>query len=344
MNEVIDMKQMQLYAGLDMHTETTTATIKDDAGNPVRVLKVATSPEGAKKIFERLKKKDIKAVFEASRNWPYYAELLRPYCKDVIMAHPLRVRAIASARIKTDKIDSNTLSDLLRGDLVPESYMASHEIVQLRELLRYRAYLSKTRGTMKAKVRAILAREGKKCEFSDVTAKKARLWIAHVTLNELNRLELDYVISLIDNLSKEIARLDKKIDKEQYRYPEVDILKSIIGIDVYSGMLILAEIADMARFPHPDKLVGYAGLAPSTYQSSYTCYHGRITKQGSKWLRWILVQCAHASVKSRKSHRLKRFYLRIQRKKGKKKAVTATARKMLTIIWQLLDKNEYYAY
>ena len=338
------MEQMQLYAGLDMHSETITGTIKDGAGNPVRVLKVETSPQGVKILFDRLKKKNIKAVFEASKNWPYYAELLKPYCTDIVMAHPLKVRAIASARIKTDAIDSNTLSDLLRADLIPESYMPSLDIVQLRELLRYRAYLSRQRAGLKIKVRNIISREGKKCEFKDVTAKKAGLWLNAVVLNELNRRELDYVVSLIDNISKEIKNLDKTIDREQYRYPEADILKSIVGIDTYSALLILAEIGDITRFPTPQKLTAYAGIVPSTYQSSTICHSGRITKQGSKWLRWILTQCTHASIKSRKSHKLKKFYLRLARKKGNQKAVVATARKMLTVIWHLLDKNEYYAY
>lgn len=338
------MKQMQLFAGLDMHSETTTGTIKDEKGNPIRVLKVETSREGIKKLFEKLKHKKIKVVFEASKNWPYYAELIEPYCNEIVMAHPLKVRAIASARIKTDAIDSNVLSDLLRADLIPQSYMPGLNIVQLRELLRYRATLSNLRGKLKTKIRNILSREGKKCELSDVTAKRARLWLDHLELNKLNRKELDYMLTLIDNLSDEIKSLDKSIDREQYHYPEVEILKSIIGISTYSALLILAEMADITRFPTPDKLASYAGIVPSTYQSSSTCYNGRITKRGSKWLRWILVQCTHASVKSRKSHKLKRFYLRIQRKKGKQKAIVATARKMITLIWHLLNKNEYYAY
>jgi len=337
------MEQMQVYAGLDVHGETITGTIKDSEGNPLRVLKVETSQEGVKKLFNRFKRKQVCAVFEASKNWFYYAQLLRPYCKELIMAHPLKIRAIASARIKTDKIDSNILCDLLRGNLIPESYMPSLEIVELRELLRYRATLSNLRARFKTKVRNIISREGKKCEWKDITAKRARLWLSNILLNDLNRRELDYTISLMDNLNEEVKELDKTIDKEQYKYPEVDLLKSIVGINTFSALLIIAEIADFSRFSSPHKLAAYAGLAPSTYQSSATQYNGRITKQGSKWLRWILTQCTHAGVKSRQSHKLKSFYLRLQRKKGKQKAVVATARKMLVVIWHLLDKNEYYA-
>lgn len=338
------MEQMQLFAGLDMHSESTTGTIKDEQGNPVRVLKVDTSKDGVKKLFERLQKKHITAVFEASRNWPYYAELIRAYCDKVVMAHPLKVRAIASAKIKTDTIDSNTLSDLLRADLIPESYMPPPDIIELREILRYRTGLSRMRGELKTKAKNILSREGKKCEFDEITGKRARLWLNNIELSDLDRKELDYTIALIDNLSNEINKYDKIIDRLQYKYPEVDILKSIIGIDILSGMMILAEIGDIARFPSPDKLASYAGLVPSTYQSSQTQYSGRITKQGNANLRWILTQCVHAGIKSRKSHKLKTFYLRIERRKGKQKAIVATARKMLTIIWHLINKNEYYAY
>ena len=338
------MEQMELFAGLDMHTESITGTIKDEAGNPVRVLQVETNKEGVKKLFDRLQKKHITAVFEASRNWPRYAELIEPYCSKVVMAHPLKVRAIASARIKTDTIDSNTLSDLLRANLIPESYMPPLEIVELREVLRYRAGLSRMRGELKTKAKNILSREGKKCEFDEVTGKRARLWLNHLELSDLNRKELDYTIALIDNLSTEITKFDKIIERLQYKYPEVEILKSIIGISTFSGMMILAEMADVSRFSSPNKLACYAGLVPSTYQSSQTQYSGRITKQGNSHLRWILTQCVHAGIKSRYSHKLKTFYLRIERKKGKQKAIVATARKMLTTIWHLLHKNEYYAY
>jgi transposase len=340
---MVEMEQMRVFAGLDMHGESTTGTIKDEAGNPLRVLKVETSQEGMKKLFDRLKRKRIRAVFEASRNWPYYAELLRPYCGEIVIAHPLKVRAIASARIKTDAIDSDTLADLLRGNLIPESYMPSFDIVELRELLRYRAHLSSMRGGLKAKVKNILSREGKKCDFKCVTGKHARLWLSGLALSDLNRKELDYVVSLVDNLSGEIKTLDKDIEREQYRRPEVDLLRSVPGIDVFSGLLILAEVGDFMRFQNPDKLVSYAGLAPSTYQSSNTCYQGRITKNGSKWLRWILTQCTHASIKTKRNHRLKSFYCRLSKKKGKQKAIVATSRKMLVIIWHLINKNEHYA-
>jgi transposase len=338
------MNKLNLFVGLDVHSETTTGTIKDDKGNPVRVLKVETSQEGFKKLFAGFSKKQLTVVFEATRNWHYYAELIQPHCLKLIMAHPLKVRAIASARIKTDVIDSDILCDLLRTNLIPESFMAPFDIVEFRELLRYRARLSKDCGKLKTRAKNILSREGKKCEFDEVTGKKARLWLNNLLLNKLNREQLDYTIKMIDIYKTELKKIDTVLEQEQYKFPEIELLKTIPGIGIYSALLILMEIADFTRFPTANKLAAYAGLVPSTYQSSQIQYNGRITKQGNKMLRWILTQCTHASIKSRKTHKLKTFYLRIQRKKGVQKAITATARKMLTTIWYLIQKNEVYAY
>ena len=134
------MKTLTLYAGLDVAQEFTIATVVDEMGNPVRELKVPTNEQGYKQLFYDLQ--NVTAVFEASRNWWYIASLLKPYCT-FKMAHPLKVRLIASARIKTDEIDSRTLAHLLRTNLIPESYMPPESIVELRNPVRYRVRLWK---------------------------------------------------------------------------------------------------------------------------------------------------------------------------------------------------------
>jgi len=107
-------------------------------------------------------------------------------------------------------------------------------------------------------------------------------------------------------------------------------------------MLISAEIVDIKRFSTPWKLVSYAGLAPSTRESSGKTITGGITKQGSPWLRWILVQCALTAIKY--DAHLKTFYDRIRNRKGHAKAIVATAKELLVIIWYMLTRNELYRY
>jgi transposase len=332
---------MQLYAGLDVHQAFTVGTIVDEKGNPLLERQVPTNEEGYRLLFARLKAKNrIKAVFEASRNWPYIAGLLKEQNVDAVMAHPLRVRAIAAARIKTDKIDSRTLAHLLRADLIPTSYMPVLEIVELRRLVRYRVTVGRLRAQLKNRIRAVLAQEGKTCDWTDPTGKAARLWLRHAQLQPQNRHQVDYFLTLIDDLAKEIATLDEKMHVEAVRRPEVALLTSIPGIAEYSALLILAEIGDFNRFETADKLAAYAGLVSSTYQSGTSCYQGHITKQGNRWLRWILVECASIAV--RKTNRLQRFFRRLSMKKGYQKAIVATARKELTIMWTLLQKQEVF--
>ena len=116
------------------------------------------------------------------------------------------------------------------------------------------------------------------------------------------------------------------------------------GIDIFSAMLIsTTEIVDITRFSTPWKLVSYAGLSPSTRESSGKIKTGRITKQGSPLLRWILVQCSLSAI-SRHDHHMRTFYERIKQRKGHGKAIVATAKEMLVIIWYMLTRHQLYKY
>jgi len=112
------------------------------------------------------------------------------------------------------------------------------------------------------------------------------------------------------------------------------LLMTIPSVGYYSALLIKSEIRDVKRFPSAKQLCSYAGLVPSTYASGNTCYHGHIPKQGSRWLRWILIEAAIHAVKRTRS--LRRFYDKVERKKGGKVAKVATARKLLEWIYHMM--------
>ena len=116
------------------------------------------------------------------------------------------------------------------------------------------------------------------------------------------------------------------------------------GIDIFSAMLIsTTEIVDITRFSTPWKLVSYAGFAPSTRESSGKIKTGRITKQGSPLLRWILVT-VFIICNQRHDHHMRTFYERIKQRKGHGKAIVATAKEMLVIIWYMLTRHQLYKY
>jgi transposase len=116
---------------------------------------------------------------------------------------------------------------------------------------------------------------------------------------------------------------------------DVEIVSSVPGVGERSAAAILAEIGDAKRFSNGKQIAAWTGLAPSLHQSAGVVVLGSITKQGSRWLRWSMVEVAHAAVRVRGS-RFRALFLRVMAKKGKKTAYVAVARKMLTVIWHLL--------
>ena len=113
------------------------------------------------------------------------------------------------------------------------------------------------------------------------------------SITPVDRIILDSSIASIETITqRQINAVSKEISKYAEDNKDIKILLSITGIDIFSAMLISTEIVDVRRFSTPWKLVSYAGLAPSIRESSGKTKTGKITKQGSPWLRWILVQCA----------------------------------------------------
>jgi transposase len=327
------------YYGMDIHKKYSVYTAVDQNGVIVKQGKIPNEPEVFKELMHNSQGK-TKAVIEATSNWGYIHDLLEDIIDEVVVAHPLRTKAIASARIKTDKIDSTTLAQLLRVDMIPESYIPPRDIRELRELLRYRAGLVRTHTRIKNKIHAVLIKNGIQNPYSDLFGKKSRRWLDTVELRPIYRQEMNGYLRIIDFLKGEIMPISHEIDDIAKADPRATILESIPGIGHYSAMLIVSEIGDIRRFPSAGHLVSYAGLNPSVYSSGGITRYGRISKQGSAWLRWVLVQCA--STASRKSGRFARLHHRIAYRHGAKTANIALAREILRICYYLLKKGESY--
>jgi transposase len=176
--------------------------------------------------------------------------------------------------------------------------------------------------------------------LTDIFGKSGITWLKTLDVSAIDRLIMNTTLATIENINLQIETISKELAKYAWDSDDVNILLSMTGIDVFSAMLIAVEIVDIKRFSTPWKLVSYAGLAPSTRESSGKTKTGRITKQGSPWLRWISVQCAMTAV--RYDQRLRTFYERLKSRKGSVKAIVATAKEILVIIWYMLTRRELY--
>ncbi len=325
------------YLGFDIHKRYTFFTQMDATGQVLRQGKLPNTRQALGDFFADVGE-PAQVVLEATMNWYHLYDLLETLQIPVVLAHPMRTRAIAEAKVKTDKVDSTTLAHLLRSDLIPRAYIPPRAIRDLRELLRYRAALVRLQTGVKNRVHSILLKHGYEAPVTDVFGTKGRRWLATLSLRAVYRDALAGLLAVLDVVQQQIAAASRTIDDEAARSPAAQRLRTLPGIGPYSALLILAEIGDIMRFPDPKHLVSYAGLAPRVRASGGRTFIGHISRQGSAWLRWVLVEAAqHAA---RRPGRYQDLFRRIGARKGRHIARVAVARALLTTIFWTLRHDE----
>jgi transposase len=271
-------------------------------------------------------------AFEAAFGWGWLLELLEDYGFEPHLVHPLQCKAIASARLKNDKVDAATLAQLLRADLLPEAWIAPADVRQLRALLRHRAQLVRLRTLLRNRIHAVLADHGHG-RPAGCWSGPGRAWLASLELPAASREVIDDGLALIDALQQPIDRLDWQVHQRARSEPAAKVLTQLPGVGPYTALVLLAEIGDITRFASARKLASWAGLTPTVRGSDRMVHHGHISKQGSAWVRWVLCEAAQTA---KRHPDFAASYQDIARRRGKKIATTAIARKLLTRAYHLL--------
>ena len=323
------------YAGLDIHQKFIYATVLDGKGKVVQQGKFPTTEPDFDNFLGFMPPKQVKIVMESCGIWEDFYDLLEGKGYDVCLANPQGVKAIAAAKIKNDKVDSEVLAKLLKADLIPKSYIPPKEIRELRYIVRHRKILIKHRTKVKNNIHQILRMKNIKHGFRDVFTQKGVKY-----LKAMNHERINCFLKIMETLDGEIEKLEETLKENKTSNKEVHLLSTMPGIGRYAAQVIQSEIGDVKRFPSPKKLCNYAGIVPSQNQSADKDYRGRITKVGSRNLRWILVQGAQVAVCL--PNKLQKYYYKLARKKSRSKAIIAVARKMLTIQWHMLTNKEPY--
>jgi transposase len=325
---------MSVYVGIDVHRKRSQIAVVN-AGGTVQVNR--NVPNGVESVLAVIGNLPIGApvAFEAAYGWGWLVELLEDYGFEPHLVHPTRCKAIASARLKNDKVDAATLAQLLRADLLPEAWIAPLEVRQQRALLRHRCQLVRLRTMLRNRVHAILADHGEDRAGSYFTAP-GRAWLDTLDLPDASRTVVEDLLALIDNLKAPIEALDAQVLAQARGDPRVKTLTQIPGIGTLTALTILAEVGDFDRFPSARKLAAWAGLTPTVRGSDLTVRYGHISKQGSAWLRWILCEAAQTA---KRHPDFADAYHRTARRRGKKIATTAVARKLLVRAFYLMRET-----
>jgi transposase len=286
----------------------------------------------------------FEVVVEATSSYEWFVKLVEPLAHRVLLAHPKKLRVIAESKRKSDKLDAQVLAEFLASDEIPLAYRPSPRVREHRTLVRYREYLQRRITSVKNKLRHILAKYN--ADVPHLFTDAGQEHLAAVGLSPGDRLVAD---ALSVELSQHGQRLTK-INRELRRFatqaplPEKEaraVLDSIPNVGPVTADIVLAELGDWRRFRSQADVVSYAGLAPGYRESAGKAKQLGITKEGSRLLRWAMVELAWRMVRT--SRKWGRQFTRLEVRIGAKKAIVAIARRLLGVIFALLREGRQYS-
>jgi transposase len=333
---------MVRYIGMDVHREFAQLAVLEN-GLVRDEGRIGVTPEALRAWAKDLRGDDQVAL-EATGNSDAIANLLTPLVGRVVVSNPSKTRAIAEAKVKTDKVDARILAQLLGADFLPPVWLPDERTRSLRRQVMRRAHLVRQRTRIKNQVHAILARNlAPTPPVTDLFGRAGRHWLSRQELPADERATVQALLRQLDFHGGELAIVDKELAADALDDPMVARLMTIPGVDAIAGISIVAAVGDFSRFDDPNKLVAYVGLNPRVRQSGNSApVHGRISKTGRAHVRGVLVEAAWSA--SRAPGPLRAFYQRVKARRGFQKAVVATARKMTVLAWHLVTKDQDYAF
>jgi transposase len=251
---------MEVYVGMDVHRKRSQVALLDQDGSQMLNRNLPNDPAELVPILGTLAP-GTPVAFEAAYGWGWLADLLAELGLEPHLVHPSRCKAIASARLKDDRVDAGTLAHLLRADLLPEAWIAPPPVRDQRALLRHRAALVRTGTALKNRIHAVLADRGVRVQ-QRLWSQAGRAWLAQLDLPATQRRIIDDCLALIDQLTPIITRLERDLLAHARPDPRVQALMALPGIGRITAMTLVAEIGDITRFPSARKLCAWAGLTP----------------------------------------------------------------------------------
>jgi len=317
------------YVGIDLHKQDVVIAVEDERG-PVGKPRRFPCRDEAAIVAHLWAHRPFRAVIEASASYRWLYDRLSAL-GEVILAHPVRLRASIARPAKTDKLDAALLARLLRIGQIPESYAPPAAYQELRELTRARARLSRSATEAKNRLHGLLTARNIPAPYRRPFGVRGRRWMRSLDLGVVGNLERDELVGRLEHYEAQRDRLDALIEERATEFPQIEALADIRGVGLYTALLVVAEIGEPERFNEPGQVASYAGLATRVYQSGSHDYHGHITRQGSPWLRWALVQAAMKAIGQ--DRKLANFYERVRKRSSRHIARVAVARKLAEICW-----------
>ena len=332
------------YMGIDHHKQYSHLTIMDEEGKVLKSGRVLNYRREVEEFIGNTEE-EIRAVIEAGRASYVMVDMLEGRGVEVKLAHSKEIKSIARAKIKTDKRDSKILADLLRANLIPEVHKRSVESRRAQRVLRQRVFFVSTMTRVKNRIQALLAQQGERIEDElglrkDLFTRGGIKRLKTLNLAAEDKKLLEGLLELYEGLEALIKNSEKLVNDLYKRMKEAQLISTVPGFGGFFSVLVATEIDDINRFDSAEKLHSYAGVIPSTHSSGERLYHGKIVKEGNRWLRWAAVEAVWPAIRS--DFDLRVFFQRHSKRKNVNVAKVITARRLLTIIYKILKEGRCY--
>lgn len=322
------------FIGVDLHSNQITVCYLTKAGQEtLRTFRLNNLAD----FLKGLRRSDRIAV-EATGNTRWFVSQISALVAAVVIVNPNQFEVIRKSVKKTDRHDAKALALFLSKDMLPEARLKDEGTAEINSLASTRDKLVKLRTTLVNKLHALHRERGIESRKSQFLSAKGLQAVLARAWSETTGVEVEVIVEQIGSLNAGIKRLDVQLEASGAQLKGQKNLVSIKGIGPRAAAILLGVIGEVEDFDSEAKLASYFGIVPRVANSNATVQHGRITKRGSKLGRTTLVQCTLVAKKY--SPYLKQFYERIKAKKGGGKAIIATARKFLGIIYRTL-KNDW---
>ena len=329
MSEDYDGRQ---FVGMDLHRRRSVLVRMSETGERLETVRIVNDRDRLAAVMARAGEAP-EVVLEATYGWYWAADALAELGAGVHLAHPLGVKAFSYRRVKNDERDAADLADLLRMGRLPEAWIAPPETRELRELVRHRAKLVHLRSGLRSQVHAVLAGQGVAVPVSDLFGLGGMRLLERAPLSAAARQRIDSLLRLIEVFDVEIDAAAKTTAGQLKTHPGYQAVQTLPGVGPILGAIFVVEIGDVTRFPDPTRLASWAGLTPKHHESDTTVRRGRITKQGSRLVRWAAVEAVqHISPHTR----LGAYRDRVAERRGRNIGKVAAARELIECVYYAL--------